>query len=92
MDNTKVFYSFTVIETRLTGAEENIEGKFYRIIDHRCHCGCFSICENKTYLNVVIMLGISTFHCISGLQATDVNHDARISALEETGGGSQNGK
>ena len=38
------------------------------------------------------MLGISTFHCISGLQVTDVNHDARISALEENGGGSQNGK
>ena len=26
-----------------------------------------------------------------GLQVTDVNHDARISALEENGGGSQNG-
>ena len=33
------------------------------------------------------------FNCISGLQITDVNHDARISALEENGGGggSQNG-
>ena len=28
---------------------------------------------------------------LSGLQATDVNHDARISALEQNGGGSQNG-
>ena len=31
---------------------------------------------------------------LSGLQATDVNHDARISALEENGGsgGTHNGK
>ena len=35
------------------------------------------------------------FPSISGLQTTDLNHDARISALEENGGGgggSQNGK
>ena len=37
------------------------------------------------------MLLIST---VSGLQVTDENHDARISALEESGGsdGSQNGR
>ena len=34
------------------------------------------------------------FNCISGLQLTEVNHEARISALEENGGsgGSENGR
>ena len=40
---------------------------------------------------MVIILGISALHYFTVLQTTDVNHDARISALEENVGGSQNG-
>ena len=70
-------------ETRLTTVEENIKGKvFSRKIRY-----LLEIDQNFTRITCIY---------ISGLQMTDVELDARVTALEESGGGGngngQNGK
>ena len=72
------------METRLTAAEENIQGNY---IPRNCFIFCDDIIEFllHTYMPFCI---VQLFSTISGLQATDMNHDA----LEENVGGSQNGR
>ena len=60
-------------ETRLTAAEENIQGA-------ECSCQNYFILDLKKGVITAISLFL-------GLQMTDVELDARVTVLEENGGG-----
>ena len=69
------------METRLTAAEENIQGEYSRQAQV-----VFNFKKSRLYLSFGLYIGV-TLSCVSvsGLRVTDLNHDARISAIEETG-------
>ena len=77
--------------TRITAAEENIQGK---------QNSSYNFYVGKSELNFILLLVVHVNlsgtgggnYIVQGLQVTDNSHDARITALEESGGGgSQNG-
>ena len=82
-------------ETRLTAAEENIQGNYINeLLDKQSKESTTTILfERFEFLGKKItgikLLNI-TFY--TGLQAADVSFDARITALEENMGSTSNGK
>ena len=86
-------------ETRLTAAEENIQGNSPDSVDNWLSNFLYRVSSERKSLRRQNLHNItSSFHflflCLTlsiifpGLQAADVSLDARVTALEESGGGS----
>ena len=75
---------FADLEVRVAAAEENIQSE-------KCYACVYAksvpISHLKEMKEKTMFIVISVYFLYTGLQVTDVNHDARISALEESGGG-----
>ena len=85
-------------ETRLTAAEENIQGNSPDSVDNWLSDFLYRVSSEKKFRRQNLHNITSSFHflylCLTlsiifpGLQAADVSLDARVTALEESGGGS----